>query len=311
MADIFKKIINEILFGFSGDEGLIEGKNLVDHILEVIEEVLEVAMDPVDMMTLGLLTKFGVNSKHNAAKKKVEKVNKMILEARDGIMASGAKSNTFVGGMIEFNKKSEDKISDEDMIGNIYIFVFAAYDTSRHSSGWSLHFLSRYRQEQKDLVEEAKENNCLKKIDYEKLDELRELGCFFKESLRIGAPFDTSELRKATRKVKLGDFTFERGDLIASSLLVNHFKESTFPAAFVFDRKRHYKPDYHRMSLIPFGAGARGCIGKYLARMNVKMIILVFLRYFDIDSDPKFDITNEGMPFHTLNKVMLRLRLRG
>lgn len=271
---------------------------------------METIFGPLEMFTFGLLTKAGLNPQFNKVKKKKNKIGKMILKARDEIEKSGSHKNTFVGGMIEFNKNNSDKISDEDMIGNIVLFVFAAYDTSRHSTGWSLHYLSKNKNEADDLRKEAVENEILEKIKIEKLDELKELDCYFKESLRLGAPFNTSEIREAKRSVKIGGIKFKKGDMVMTALLVNHFKEDKFPEAFKFDRKRHYEPKYERMSLIPFGAGSRGCIGKYLARMNIKMILLIMMRYFDVETDEGFDCTNEGMPFHTLNKVMLRLRLR-
>lgn len=115
--------------------------------------------------------------------------------------------NSFLGGMANYNRNNPDsKISDEDVVGNIILFIFAAYDTSRNSTGWGLHFLGQDQVGQKDLLEEAYAQGVLKRssdgqqyFNYisslENIDSCPELEAQFKETLRMGAPFTTTEIR--------------------------------------------------------------------------------------------------------------------
>jgi cytochrome P450 family 3 subfamily A len=225
--------------------------------------------------------------------------------------------------MVDYNRRNPDNvISDEDVVGNILLFVFAAYDTSRNSTGFGLHFLGRDLDSQSTLLKEAytigtlvKGGGSLSEPTMESLDKSVELKAQVVETLRLGAPFTTTEIRKLTKNVKIGPLSLKKGDYLVASLVLNQFKESEFPKAYKFDRTRHYKGKikYQRNNNSPFGHGPRACIGKYMGKMNIQVILLKFIENFEfeyLEGEKNFSHVNEAMPFHTLETVDLRLKLR-
>lgn len=278
-----------------------------------MQELIELSEDPFQLFLVLKLTPFGLSSKGKKMRESTDRLEKKILDLYrkfEKETKEGEATNTFLGGMLDYNRKNNGVISDQYIVGNCILFVFAGYDTTRHSSGWALHYLSTLENERKVIIEEAKKLENFDEIKGEKLDSGNELNCFIKEVLRIGHPFVISEVREFTKNVKIEGIEFKKGDNMMFGLLINHFKETDFPDAFKFDRTRHYSPRYQRMNYIPFGSGRRGCIGQYLAIMNLKIVVLTILRLFEIKGSEDFGYENEGFPFHTLKKVMVRMKRR-
>lgn len=303
-------MINQVLFGYSGDTKLIEGKILTDHIIDVFDNTLKALYSPLETFTLGFLSKFGLNPQHNAQKKRNAKVGEYILKLVDELKKGEVKKNSYIGGLIKYKKNNKAEFTDKDMIGNAILFVFASFSSTLYATGWAIHHLSKHKQEASELRKEAIENKVLDKIDMDKVDTLRELDAFVKEILRCYPPFAHSDIREPVKNLKFGDTKFRKGDYIMFNYLVNQFKETAFKNASKFDRKRHYDPKFDRMDYVPFGVGPRVCIGQDLAKMVIKMGIVVFLRYFDSEFVEGFDVSHECLPMYSLNKFMVRLRLR-
>ena len=310
--EMFLKILDKVLFG-AGADTLIEGKPLSNQIVQVLSDITNLFKKPLTYITLGL-------SVYTRLDPEVKEIDRMMRLIKQKIMElynlkkddPDVKANDFLGGVIHYNRDHpEEPLNEREITGNVILMVFAAYDTSRHSTGWAMRFLSVYQNEQKDLRAEAEKLGTLGgELDGQKLEAGPELNAWMKESLRIGAPFAFSEIREFTKRTKVKGVEFQKGDIISFVLVYNQFKEKDFPDAYRFDRTRHYKgkAKYHRNNLMPFGGGKRGCIGKYLAIMNIKIIVLSFMRRYSVETDPSFDSQNWHFPFHTLDKVMVRLR---
>ena len=313
ISEMFKEILDKILFGV-GVNTLIDGIPLADQILQAFTDVQNLFTDPVTVLTLGLLIYLRATPKVRSVFRRLEKIRIKILELyKAKEKDESVQENNFLGGILHYNREHpDDPIDDEEIVGNIMLMVFAAFDTSRHSTGWALKFLSLYQNEQEDLRREAEELKTFEGgITGPKLEKSAELSAWIKESMRLGAPFAFTKIREMVKSVKIKGVKLQKGDWFSVCLLYNQFKETDFPDfpdAFRFDRTRHYKPEYSRNNQMPFSGGKRSCIGKYLALMNIKIIVLSFMRRYRVETDESFDDSNLHIPFHTLKKVMVRLR---
>ncbi len=124
----------------------------------------------------------------------------------------------------------------------------------------------------------------------------------------------STDFREMRKTVKIGDLALKKGDNVLIALNLNHFKESDYKDAFKFDRSRFLnKPTFKRQNNAAFGHGARACIGKSMAETNIKIIVTKFLEHFDfeyLDGEKNFSDSANLIPFYTLQRVDLRLRLR-
>ena len=291
---------------------------------KLLETVFEIVLNPLDLLTGGLLSNYNLNPFTTKFKQSRNDIGNKIIELfRKLKQQDNVKSNTFLGGMVNYNKQHpEDQITDREIIGNIFLFVVASQDTTRISTGWALHFLGNDKAGQEILREEALSVNSINivpgkgdnNVSFEKLEDSPILAAQIKEGLRVGAPFVTTDFREMTKNTKIGDLTLKKGENVLIALNINHFKEAEFKDAFKFDRSRFLaKNSYKRQNNAAFGHGARACIGKSMAETNIKIIILKFLEHFEFEylkGEDNFSDVADLIPFYTLQKVNLRLRLR-
>lgn len=92
-------------------------------------------------------------------------------------------------------------------------------------------------------------------------------------------------LRTARRNIKIGPYEIPAGMLVGTNIigLMHNPKYYSNPEKFDPDRwndKTLYNSEPY--SFIPFSAGNRSCIGKYLALMETKLLLIGFLTNFDI-----------------------------
>jgi cytochrome P450 len=128
--------------------------------------------------------------------------------------------------------------------------------------------------------------------------------------LKPVAPFVVLE---ALRETQLGDVRLPAGTLLwcalrHDSLEAQHFSD---PLAFRPERWLGEAAGSGKRVAMPFGAGPRMCPGRYLALTEMKMMLVMLLARFDIESvvAPGRDEAEERMSF-TMVPVGLSMRLR-
>ncbi|MGZ4711917.1 MAG: cytochrome P450 [Acidimicrobiia bacterium] len=91
------------------------------------------------------------------------------------------------------------------------------------------------------------------------------------ESLRIH-PAGAYAPRLVVKPFELGEHRVRRGSIVAWSPLLVGRDPATWPDPMRFDPTRHLDGTEPEYAWVPFGAGARSCLGFGLARMNLTML---------------------------------------
>ncbi len=108
------------------------------------------------------------------------------------------------------------------------------------------------------------------------LPRLELLDATIKEALRM-RPASPGMFRKTTAPFTLGDCEVPTGTVIMASSYLAHMQEEQYPEPGRFDPKRFFgiKPDAY--AWIPFGGGARRCIGMAYALYEMKIVCATVL----------------------------------
>jgi cytochrome P450 len=92
--------------------------------------------------------------------------------------------------------------------------------------------------------------------------------------------------RMATEDLSIGPYKIKKGDCLGTNFIglmsnPKYFKE---PGTFNPERwNEKSMTNFEPYSFIPFSAGSRSCIGKYLALAEAKLIIIQILQRFDVE----------------------------
>ena len=124
-------------------------------------------------------------------------------------------------------------------------------------------------------------------------DELPILEACIRESQRIvitGAAFR----RNVQKEMKIGEHVVKRGDFLAYSLANAHLNPEYYPDPYKYDPGRWLRPDAVPNAVHPFlgwGAGRHPCPGMNAVKLEMKLIIVLFLTRYEydlVDKDGKF-----------------------
>jgi len=124
-------------------------------------------------------------------------------------------------------------------------------------------------------------------------DELPILEACTRESQRISIT-GTTLRRNIRAEMKIGEQVVKRGDFLAYSLGDVHLNPEYYPEPYKFDPGRWLRPDpvsNAAYTYLGWGVGRHPCIGMKVAKLEMKLILAMFLtRYeFDlVDKDGKF-----------------------
>lgn len=112
------------------------------------------------------------------------------------------------------------------------------------------------------------------------------------ESVRLYPPA-VAAIRRAKTDTQLGDFTIPKGTELLIPIIAIHHDQTLWgqdanefnPARFGLGVAQAAK---HPMAFMPFGLGARRCVGQNLAVLQAKLAIAMILQRFSFDLSPSY-----------------------
>ena len=219
--------------------------------------------------------------------------------------------------MIKLNKESEKKTGKshftvEEISANFEVFQFAASDTSFQASTSCVTLLSlpENKSYQASLREELQRITGNEEYDNEFLSGLQQLDAIFRETMRMANPAAEITIRFVTKEFELCGKKIYKGDRIRHILLgyqPEFYKDPLrfSPERFASEKRKTIPFVKH----LPFSHGKRGCIGKYLGEMMVKMIVAEFVRVFKFEVEEGFKIKWTMNPIYGVNNPDLLVSL--
>jgi cytochrome P450 len=151
-------------------------------------------------------------------------------------------------------------------------------------------------------------------VDYASTAALRYVEAVALEAMRLRpvAPFLAFQ---ANRDMVLGDVAVPAGNIVY--LLTGrvakteaHFVDAgTFRPERWLDAPDRDRPGHDPRAFMPFGAGARFCPGRHLAMLEIKMVIAMLCRNFEVAAAPAAPPVEEVFSF-TMRPTELLVALR-
>ncbi|CAK9133197.1 unnamed protein product [Ilex paraguariensis] len=220
-------------------------------------------------------------SKFSRAKSARLEIEKMLLDVvrqkrkemeggtvRDG---KGMLLSQLVAGLVR------GEISEEEVVDNIVLLVFAAHDTTSFAIAMTFRMLARHPnfysillQEHEDIIRNKRPGETLTLEDTKKMKYTWEVA---RESMRLFPPIFGS-FRKAIVDIEYEGFTIPKGWKVLWTAYGTHYDAEYFRDPMKFNPSRFEEP-VQPYAFLPFGGGPRLCAGYQLAKLN----ILIYLHY--------------------------------
>lgn len=168
-------------------------------------------------------------------------------------------------------------MSDRQLAREIVTLVVAGHETTASVLNWTWYLLSQHPSADEKL---SREINELLKGEIPQLDDLPRFAYtrqVLEEVMRLYPP-GWLMTRRALRDDQLGDYFVSAGTEIYISPFLIQRHPGLWEAPDLFNPDR-FSPAYsqhrHPLSMLPFSAGPRNCIGEYFARIEMQIHLLI------------------------------------
>ena len=203
--------------------------------------------------------------------------------------------------------------SDATIMSNLITMLLAGEDTTAFTLAWAIHELCDTPQWRDALRREADDVFCLPDVaaDVDAVNRLAVASAVANEALRLrpAAPFSSATANVDT---SLGEFFIPKGTTILTLFRPEAVDPTNFvdPLAFKPERWLDAPSGPHNPSAqIPFGAGPRMCPGRSLALLEMKILLSMMYKSFDVERAGRAEEVTEMFGF-TMSPAGLRVRLR-
>jgi len=212
--------------------------------------------------SIGRLTKALVTQRRSEPRAAEGDMLSMLLEARDE----------------EGRGRTDEELRDE-----LLTLVATGYETTATALSWGVYWIA-----QKPAVRErlrAEIAGLGPGADSKAYGQLEYLDATCKEILRI-YPIVPSVFRQVVRPFTVAGYDFEPGTVLSPSIYLTHHRSDLYEDPDAFDPGRFLRRTYSPYEYLPFGGGARRCVGMSLAVHEMKIILATLLERFELDVAP-------------------------
>ncbi len=188
-------------------------------------------------------------------------------------------------------------LSERNLAGNALTVLLAGEDTTANTLGWTLHLLNTHRDEWNDLVAQVDvvlgDDRLPRSFDVAR--DFEAIEHCVDEAMRL-YPVAPLLLLECNHDTSVGGVALGRGSMVMCLIRPGAVNADLAADAAAFRPRRWDgapKPNAHEANphdaargllkaSMPFGAGPRLCPGRYLAMLEMKMVLATLMRNFEL-----------------------------
>ncbi|KAG7463100.1 hypothetical protein MATL_G00191850 [Megalops atlanticus] len=266
------RIAMRILLGFEPEQTKTDEQELVEAFEEMIKNLFSL---PIDVPFSGLYR--GLKARNLIHAKIEENIKKKIEHCADE-----GKHRDALQLLIENSRKKEERLSMQEIKESATELLFGGHETTASTATSLVMFLALHSDALRKIRQELREKGLLgiqsqeKRLSVELLEQLKYTGCVIKETLRMNPPVPGG-FRVALKTFELNGYQIPKGWNVIYSICDTHDAAHQFPDKQEFRPERFLAEapaDSSRFSYIPFGGGARRCVGKEFAKVLLRIFLV-------------------------------------
>jgi cytochrome P450 len=218
-------------------------------------------------------------------------IQKMIERARERMrQLPDAPPHNLLEAMLAAHNEPDSKVTDEQVSANVLTLLVAGEDTTANAIAWGLMYIAADSRLQNRLFEQSREALGESRIcpDYDALKYLDLCEAVCSEALRL-RPVAAIQTFEPLTDVCLGGVAIPAGTRMLFLTRPSMLDPRNFvhPETFDPDRWKHPRDPsegaHEQKAYLTFGAGPRVCPGRYLAAVEMRLVISMLMRNFKIE----------------------------
>lgn len=180
------------------------------------------------------------------------------------------------------------RITRKGLRDELLTFYMAGHETTANALSWAWLLLARHPDVDARLVAELREVVGERAIRADDLAHLPYLRAVCHEVLRLYPPAYVLA-RRSVREVEIAGWTIPKGQPVVLWIYMTHHDPRWYPDPERFDPERFLgdaERERPKLAWMPFGGGARMCIGKHFALMEMQLLLASLVRHVRFEVEP-------------------------
>ncbi|MFV8161004.1 cytochrome P450 [Mycobacterium sp. 134] len=262
MQELMLEVIVSVVLGVTSRERLTQLRPAIHHITGI---------DPVTLMGLHYprLHRLPPWRTHLRHQRKFDEITYAEIAERRASGSYRTRHDVLSRLMQVSDGDSGRGLDDVELRDNIISVLLAGHDTTAAGLAWALHELVRNPEQLAAAQQAALDNDD----DY--------LAAVAKETLRI-KPVINDVARQLTEPVRIGEYHLPAGITVLPAIALVHADPARHTAPTEFEPSRFLGQQPEANTWIPFGGGARRCIGALFAVMEMTIVLKTVLQTYDL-----------------------------
>lgn len=228
------------------------------------------------------------------ARLEMVKIFSKVIQARRDSHVNSNERTDILQVFIDLKYKDGSILSNEEIVGLLIALLFAGQHTSSITSAWSTFFLM-FNQKclDKVMIEQKDTLGNKSHLDFDDVAKMSYLQDCVKESLRLHPPL-IMLMRMCMQDCETSfegkKYIIPKGDIVVASPAAAGRMESVFKNANEFDPERFNEERAEhktQFAYLAFGGGMHACMGQQFGLLQVKVILSILFRNFEIESVDK------------------------
>ncbi|MBW4667003.1 MAG: cytochrome P450 [Cyanomargarita calcarea GSE-NOS-MK-12-04C] len=288
---------------------------------QLLREVLEESSTPLSVAFLYLpfLQKdFGPSSPWGKRMRRQQRVDQLIYEEiRERREQLDASRTDILSLLMEARDEAGQPMTDEELHDELMTLLVAGHETTATALAWALYWIHKLPSVREKLLQEI--HSLGDNLDSSSIFKLPYLNAVYCETLRIYPVGMLTFSRKVKTPLSLMGYQLEPGTEVIGSIYLTHQREDLYPEPKKFKPERFLERQFSPYEYLPFGGGARRCIGMAFAQFEMKVALVKILSQCELalvdnnaDVKPKRRglVTGQDRPIEMLVKNLRPIKSR-
>lgn len=172
-------------------------------------------------------------------------------------------------------------MTDEELRDELMTLLIAGHETTATAIAWAFYWIHKLPSVRQKLLQEL--DSLADNPDPNAIFKLPYLNAVCCETLRIYPVAMLTFPRVVKTPISLGGYDLEPGTGVIGSIYLIHQREDLYPQPKQFKPERFLERQFSPYEYLPFGGGARRCIGLAFAQLEMKLAIAKILTSRDLE----------------------------
>ena len=264
--------------------GLYEGDR-AQKLEKLLAEILDVTGSPLSMTMIYfpiLQRDLGAWSPWGRFLRLREEIDKLIYEEISERRENPDPSRTDILSLLMAARDEQGRsMTDEELRDELMTLLTAGHETTATALAWAFYWIHKIPTVREKLLQEL--DSLGENPDPNTIFKLPYLNAVCNETLRIYPVGMLTFPRVPKVPLSLIGYDIKPGTVLIGSIYLTHRREDLYPEPEKFKPERFLERQYSPYEFLPFGGGARRCIGFAFALFEMKIALATILSSLELE----------------------------